>query len=411
MRLFISLWVLLIVCSTSALAEEAEQYEVKSPVESRSNSERQSAMLAAFKEVIVRASGTQSALEAFYVQESYNKVSSFIRTYAYRDEKIADTNDKQLFLVVEFDGRAVRRLLQDAAVPMWGGSRPVTLMWIAYEENMSRKVLSASSRSEEVALKVELNKQAERRALPMVLPLMDLEDEMQVSASDIWARFPEPIEAASERYGSDAVLAGRVVEHNDSWQGRFLINISGDISYQDFEALSQQDLLRDVTDWLGESLCQVYCVTESFNINQWQLLIQDVGSFYSYRSLMNYLEALSAIRKVEVALTKQRSLVVNVDLVGSVDSLKQAINLDQKLIPVTDALAVQQALENIKRQPEPETADPAQDPLRMIDPDSAESAPVLNVGEPKTTSLNGSSTESSSLEQQPEKILVYRWRP
>ncbi|WP_144393306.1 DUF2066 domain-containing protein [Pleionea sediminis] len=412
----IAIWVLLSAWMvTSVSAADSDLYTVMWPVKDRGGAAQRAAMLSSFKQVLVRASGTRDALEGFYVQESFKKVSSFIRTYAYQEIVDSETNEKQMYLKVEFDGRAVQRLLQDAAVPMWGGSRPVTLMWLAYEESFARKVLSSST-PEDNSLKDEFMRQIHRRGLPTVLPLMDLEDEMQVSASDVWARFPEPIEAASARYGSDAVLAGRVSSHNDSWQGRFMLTISGDVTYQDFDAVSQENLLRDVTDWLGERLCKVFCVTESFSANQWQLLIEDVGSFYSYRELISYLESLSAIRKVEVAQTKGRAMMVNVDLVGDVESLKQAIRLDQKLIPVTDSFRIESAIENLKAEKDPEPIN-ANGVLVMENPDQSKAEDNNDVPElPEAEKGNETGAEVvvvqvASEPEEPQKILVYQWRP
>ena len=81
----------------------------------------------------------------------------------------------------------------------------------------------------------------------------------------------------------------------------------------------------------------------------WQLLVTDVGSFSSYRKLMDYLAQLSAIRKAEVAEVRGRQLLISVDLVGDVGSLVQAIELDNKMIPVEDnkALASGQLEQNL----------------------------------------------------------------
>ncbi len=395
---------LFFICTTAISAQSSELYRVDWPVTDRSQQAYQQALLAAFKEVVVRSSGTQRALEAFYVQESYKKVASFIRTYEYQPlPKSDDPEAPKLLLVFHFDSNAIRRLLQDAAVPMWSGSQPVTLMWIAYEDNYERKVLSTGTKPED-DIKQLVMQQVQRRGLPVVLPLMDLEDELQVTSADIWGLFPDPIMAASQRYGSDSVLAGRLVSQNNGWRGRFFLNVDSQQVYRDFESDSHDALMGQVIDWLGESLCDVYCVAESFTVNQWRLLIQDVGSFYSYRKLMDYLESLSAIRKVELAQLKGRSVMVSVDLVGEVDSLIQAIALDRKLIPINDSQQIIQALEAINQ-------------VRK-DPDSVDAAAIRGI-QPSMENSAGSTpanTAANPIPLQPEvdplqNLLVYTWRP
>jgi hypothetical protein len=398
---------LLLFCSVVTAAQSGNLYRVEWPVADRSQSAYQQALLAAFKEVVVRASGTQKALDAFYVQESFKKLPSFIRTYQYLPMAGNDQPDAPRYkLVFHFDENAVRRLLQDAAVPMWSGSQPVTVMWLAYEDNFQRHVLSSGTSTQDPVLQ-SLQGQIERRGLPVILPLMDLEDELVVTSADIWGLFPEPILNASARYGSDAIFAGRLVNEGNRWSGRFLLNVQNQQWYQELEAESSDELLQQAIDWLGEALCNVYCVTETFTVNQWRLLIQDVGSFYSYRKLMDYLESLSAIRRVELAQLKGRSIMVNVDLVGDVDSLIQAIELDRKLIPETDTQQIMQAIEAINsvRQSQDGQIEAAS---------GVESSPEML---PRDQNTLDSAVPLATLEPQQSKadplknLLVYYWRP
>ncbi|NVJ50852.1 MAG: DUF2066 domain-containing protein [Gammaproteobacteria bacterium] len=399
-------WVMLLALWSWLPAEAAtnDRFRVKVKVEDRSGGAQQQGMIRAFREVIIRASGTKRALEAFYIQESFKKVASFIRTYEYREGELdPQTQSRPLYLIVTFDGNSIRRLLQDSAVPMWSGSIPVSLLWMAHEETGQRQVVNASE-SEQAAMKSRLIEQANRRGLPVLFPLMDLEDEMLLSVSDVWGRFTDPIIAASERYGSDVIVAGRIINDDGNWQGRYFLKINERQFLQDFSGNEADSVVAEMMDWLAESLCEVYCVTESFTANnQWQLLVQDVGSFYSYRSLLNYLERLSAIRKVEVAASKGRMTMLNVDLVGDIDALRQAIQLDGKLVVVTDESALTTALEYFERK----------EGVASLPEPAATPAPVENAQPVATQEGNGLPMQPLPLVEQPapRNILLVKWRP
>ena len=230
----------------------------------------------------------------------------------------------------------------------------MSLFWVVYEDELQRQVINSTSAISELELKKEFLHQARRRGLPVVFPLMDLEDSMLISTSDIWGRFVEPVTAASARYGSKAVVAGRLLESGGQWQGRFLLLLGDEQLSADFEADDSAKVIAQLIDWTGERLCDVYCVQEQRTAATseqvtWQLLVTDVGSFSSYRKLMDYLAQLSAIRKAEVAEVRGRQLLISVDLVGDVGSLVQAIELDNKMIPVEDnkALANGQLEQNL----------------------------------------------------------------
>jgi hypothetical protein len=160
--------------------------------------------------------------------------------------------------------------------------------------------------------------------------------------------------------------------------------------------------------------------------NQWQVIVQDVGSFYSYRKLMDYFESLSAIRKVEVSKTKGRSLMVTVDLVGEIDSLIQAIDLDRNLVPVEDQFEIQQAISFMKKAAPMNSDDPFkenrlngnadnQDELnRQSAGNSDNSNSSDNSNKNPLTPMVNSQTNTALLQaekQSEQKILVYLWRP
>ena len=52
--------------------------------------------------------------------------------------------------------------------------------------------------------------QTQAMGLPVSLPLMDLDDNMAVTATDVWGRFADPVLKASQRYGAEMVVLGKL---------------------------------------------------------------------------------------------------------------------------------------------------------------------------------------------------------
>ncbi len=344
-------WLSALLLLLTALGVTAESYQVTLKVDTEKEKERNTAALKAFKEVLIRSSGTEQVLTAFYVRESYKKVFSFIKTYQYKKSNPLNSDERipELSLEFQFNEKAIDDLVKDSGVAMWGGRKPVTLFWIAYEHNKNRQLLNASDDTEndktitslnnqEPLLFTVFNQEIQRRGLPYLLPLMDLRDRNQIEISDVWGRFPEPILKASQRYASEANVAGRMILDRDIWRGSFMLNVKEQIIYQTFEAPDKQMLMKQLIDWVGEQLCQAYCVyqtqTDIGESNQKQMLVTGVGNFTQYRQVIDYFEELSAIRNVEIAEVSGRQLLVNLELVGDLDSLIQAIALDHKLIEI-----------------------------------------------------------------------------
>ena len=62
------------------------------------------------------------------------------------------------------------------------------------------------------------------RGLPLIFPIMDLEDQLTVDDGLIWGRFGKELLQASERYNANCLLIGRLVAH----EGGTVTSFSGD---------------------------------------------------------------------------------------------------------------------------------------------------------------------------------------
>ena len=71
-------------------------------------------------------------------------------------------------LVVRFDEKAVKNSLWKQKLPVWGKTRPSTLLWVAVQDQNKRVLLDAN---EPTALLSYIERQAEKRGIPMLYPL------------------------------------------------------------------------------------------------------------------------------------------------------------------------------------------------------------------------------------------------
>src|SRR5690606_25504380 len=121
---------------------------------------------------------------------------------------------------VEFNAARVSQALAQRNRPVWGPERPLTLLWVAFDDGFGERVLLGANDAGVAAgsplaellqtTRAELAAAADERGLPIALPLLDLEDLQALTFTDVWGGFEEPIRAASARYGADSILIGRV---------------------------------------------------------------------------------------------------------------------------------------------------------------------------------------------------------
>lgn len=319
------------LCFKATAVEVRDLYLVKLPVSQQGRTVLWNASLKGFKEVLVRKSGSSEILRSPEVQRAYRKVTSYLQRFEY-----ASQEDKAEFpyeIALYFEPRLIDSLIQEAKMPLWGSNRPLTIIWLAVEENFERKVILESQ--EEESLYPELKENAVRRGLPVIMPLMDLEDELAVSISDIWGRFSSPIKQASLRYPSDVVMYGRINQIGDTWQGKFgYVNQDQELA---FDALgdSKEKVVANMMDTLADRLCDKYCVVQEIGQkNELLINVTDLSNFKQFKAAENYLADLSSVNKVEVIKLSKYDVLFKLTLLGQINSTVEGIALSQKMIAV-----------------------------------------------------------------------------
>lgn len=323
-RLLVILLVIMGISLSSSAVEVADLYLVKWPVKDQNKSARLKATLAGFKEVLIRKSGSKDILEDAGVQRAYRKIIDYLQRFEY--VRINDPDTKYPYSIsLYFEPRLIDAIIRDAKMPLWGANRPLTVLWLAVEEGNQRQILSAIS-GDGLLQVVESN--AVRRGLPLITPLMDLEDELAVTTSDVWGRFSSSIIQASQRYFSDSLLVGRLQAIGENWQGQFsYVNQNQEMAFETL-ALTKADAIALMVDKLAALLCNKYCVVEEVGENNEALLyLSGISSFTDFKAAEKYLESLSAIRKLSLVSINQQTLEIRIALLGNLESLIEGISL------------------------------------------------------------------------------------
>ena len=334
----------LLCISTAKAVEVSDLYLVKWPVAEQSKAARWKATLAGFKEVLIRKSGSQAILQSYEVQQAYSKVTSYLQSFEYSRQQ--DEGGEFPYLIsLYFEPRLIDIIIRDSKMPLWGSNRPVTILWIAVEEDFKRHILKdqtdievslGSDDTEQVpesqSLIKSIKENAIRRGLPVISPLMDLEDELIVSISDIWGRFPSTILQASQRYSADSVILGRVKKDGEQWSGEFsYLNQDTQSNFEVFAERPQQ-VIGQMVDKLAELLCNKYCVVEEIGQkNEVLMNVSDINNFKEFKAAENYLNALSAIKRIDLVKIDQHNVVFKLTLLGQIESLVEGIGLSQQL--------------------------------------------------------------------------------
>jgi len=200
------LCLLLLLPAASVRAATQDLFDAEVVVPNQTTGVRSRAMRSALEEVLVRVAGQDAVLTTAPAKRMLKKPDALVQQYRYFNEP--ESEPPLLKLWVRFDGDAIRKSLQQEGQAYWGNERPDTLVWLAVEDRGKRYVVAADDGTE---VHQQIAQAAKQRGVPIVFPLMDLEDQSQVRFSDIWGGFFENVMAASKRYNPQAVLIGRLL--------------------------------------------------------------------------------------------------------------------------------------------------------------------------------------------------------
>lgn len=241
-KIAVSLSIILGVMLPFALfaGELTNLYQAEIPVLGQDKEHRQTALQTAMFEVLVRVSGNREIARDGRVKALLQNPDRFVLQFRYKQDASANSVSGSnpgsaaplLKLWVEFDAKSINQVLQQANIPVWGRARPELLLWIVVEDGSQRFLISADSTTQ---LKEPIHKNSERRGLPVLYPLYDLEDQAKVRLTDILGNFSEPILNASARYRTDAILVGRLSRSlGNSWEGKWYFYQEGNMDQWSF---------------------------------------------------------------------------------------------------------------------------------------------------------------------------------
>jgi len=313
-------------------------YEAEVAVSGQSVEQRTEAIRDALAEVFIKVSGDRSAPLVLANAGMLERATQFVQQFQYRTVDTPPEAGLSLVpeqkLWVRFDASAVDKALRQHGIRVWGRVRPSTLLWVALEQDGGRYLAGANALHETPPA---LEARAQRRGLPVLLPLLDLEDQSRLSVADVWGNFGDNILKASARYQPEAVLVARVYHGlGEIWHGRWTLYIGGApaLDWSD-QATTRDELLNVGIDQAADLVAQQFAqITSDAQINVLQVSVKDVASLVDYAVAARYLQSLASVVQAEAVSLEPTGVTFRVELRGDRRGLEQAIALGRTLIPV-----------------------------------------------------------------------------
>ncbi len=311
--------------------EVSDLYEAEVPVADKSEASRAAGLGDALLRVITKVSGLPGTRSDPTVARAVANPGRFVQQFRYRqapDSESAQSQapDQRWRLWARFDARVVDGLVRDAGLRVWGRVRPAVMVWVAVDQSGSRRILGGEEAPDLAAI---IRETARQRGVPVVLPLLDLEDQGRLRVSDVWGGFRDRIAQASGRYQSNVIFTGRVYRLLPTlWEGRFSL-IAGDTveewsNQSDILELLLADAVNAMANRLAFRFAGPSGIAGAYGFG---LIVSGVRSAGDYARTLNYLSTLEQITDVSVTRVSADEVRFFVETRGGQDALLEVVAL------------------------------------------------------------------------------------
>lgn len=310
-------------------------HEAEVPTVDKEQRAQTKAIQDAMRRVLIKLTGNSEVETLPVAQDLIRNARNLMLQYRYTIPAQA-RGDLPLLLWVRFDEQAVDQALRRAGVYLWGNERPATLLWLAMPTSEGVSLIGSEDLS---GVRDMVQQEARRRGIPVVLPLLDLEDASAISARQVVAMDASAIEAASMRYGTPATLAGTIeMIAENRWHARWVLLSDG--RPKEWQAKGDlQQIMSAGIDKSADELYYRYAVAVADNVEAGlQLTITGVSELSDYASLQHYLDNLSDVTRIQLLSAENDRVTYFVSARTGVEGLEQSFALGKRLIKEGEGL-------------------------------------------------------------------------
>lgn len=322
-------WLLLFAFPLPTWAAD-DLYTVTVPLDPQATQDQEARNLAereALDSVLIRVTGSEDVDHVAELAEIFPNPSRYILRFRPGPD---DT------LEVSFDGKAIEQVLRQTRHTIWGGDRPLTLVWLAVDwGDGEREIIGVDSGRQAPdatrsidrhgLLRERVQETAERRGIPVLFPLLDIEDRQNIGFGDIWGGFDDRLIEASRRYGASSILVGRV--RPDSMQENRWTYYFGE------ERLQWSGEPEEVTGLVANELAAHFAIDGNAVLQSYSLTVDGVDSVIAYGQVQHMMENLGVAEDFTLTTVAGQRLEYRVSIYGGIDRLNKALELSGVLHP------------------------------------------------------------------------------
>jgi hypothetical protein len=369
------------VCSAGQV-QSVDLYSVVMPIESRSESQRNSQAQSALKHIFIRISGDPHVVDNYPGLQNYiSKAGRYIASYQYQLEpdvvvepigwmlssEIADEDTSiaapdagspnaaissgvgessqppgntavqppQLQVQLTFNQASVRGALRLAGAPYWQAKRPVVWAILVQQQNGVRQFVQPETSP---VLKEALHEHAALRGLPLIFPIDELAS-LDLNADNIGSLEPAQLIEAAQSFDIDIVLLGKVSQIDAfTWLGQWKSYEGSLLNEQFIDVDSAQKVALAGIEPLFSRLGAQFGVGLGADLesNRYLLTIDNIATQNDYLAMITSLEKIDGFTNIKMLGIIDKRCQFSIEFTGTLGKAQGLLALNKHFYPTGD---------------------------------------------------------------------------
>ena len=313
------------------------------------------------KEIIVRASGEQDAIENPVVKKALKQTAQYLAQIS-QGQILGQQTAK-----MRFNAPHINALLSQAQLPIWPAQRANILVWLVEETQAERSIAWEHSNSTVLAT---MKQEAKSRGLPLTVPVGDFDDVTGMNVSDLWGGFAVPVGQSSQRYPADAVLVVRTSGDSLRWtlydQSAKTIGITrqAPLSGRNNGVDAANKMINQISDYYAK---QSSVVVASESSEAVKVRFTSLDNAIDFFVLERKLQQLSSVASLDILKIQGNQVTFLAHLLTSPQDFEQEISRMREAIAPQQPIVAEENVEQTAQQTLPKVIE-QQAPIQPSEP-------------------------------------------
>lgn len=321
---------LFFAAQTVSAVEVKGLFEADVITHSLSEKDKAAALKEALSIVIKRIAAGDNLLGNSTVKAALNKAEFYVEQVQYALEPENRSKKTARTMRVLFNEETLMAVIRNSKLAVWNEVRDEVLVWLVVEKFGSKTLLNMK---EDFEVYSRLQVVAKKKGVPLMLPLMDLEDKRELAVDDILSAYSGKVLKASRRYGVSAILSGSVIHKRNCWYSEWTLHFDGKVQQWSLPCEGLEQTLSVAMQGIYDQLSAFHAVkSENREGGSVILNIKGIKGMTAESTIKAYLKKLPKVSAVKWLKVEKGFHVFKLNFSGKREDLEKAIALQRLLL-------------------------------------------------------------------------------